>query len=88
MNLSLHKVVASKKSSVLTTFMTVYRYLKSREWSFDYFATYVSLGTKRTDDDDDDDDNDDDDVEGYEKDYFNDDDGDGGGDDDDCHFLF
>ena len=93
MNLSLHKVVASKKSSVLTTFMTVYRYLKSREWSFDYFATYVSLGTKRTDDDDDDDDdddndNDDDDVEGYEKDYFNDDDGDGGGDDDDCHYLF
>ena len=68
-NLSLHKVVARKKSSVLTTFMTVYRYLKSREWSFDYFATYVSLGTKRTDDDDDDDDsdddNDDDDVEGY-----------------------
>ena len=51
--------------------MTVYRYLKSREWYLDYFATYVSLGTKRTDDDDDDDDddgddcNDDDDVEGY-----------------------
>ena len=48
--------------------MTVYQ-LKSREWSFDYFATYVSLGTKRTDDgdddDDDDDENDDDDVEGY-----------------------
>ena len=89
MNLSLHKVVASKKSSVLTTFMTVYRYLKSREWSFGYFATYVSLGTKRTDDDDDDDDdNDDDDVEGYEKDYFNDDDGDGSGGGDDCHCLF
>ena len=90
MNLSLHEVVASKKSSVLTTFMTVYRYLKSREWSFDYFATYVSLGTKRTDDDDDDDedDNDDDEVKGCEKDYFNDDDGDGVGGDDDCHCLF